>query len=92
MAPMIIESEHFGNLFEFENIAKVDTDGKRKAAEEPDVPSANKRFKESHSHSPDTEKRPVKVVPFPEKVGSPYHTVPLFLLVTDVVAQIARCR
>ncbi|MCJ1402812.1 histone acetyltransferase [Xylographa trunciseda] len=40
---------------------------KRKAAEDPDVPKASKRVKNSHTASPEQEKRSLKVIPFPEK-------------------------
>ncbi len=45
-------------------------DTKRKATDEVDLPSANKRIKSSHSEAPDERKKVVKVVPFPEKVGT----------------------
>ncbi|KAA6415320.1 MAG: histone acetyltransferase [Lasallia pustulata] len=40
---------------------------KRKALDDPDSPSANKRIKNAHTTSPETERKPLKVVPFPEK-------------------------
>ncbi|KAI9817101.1 MAG: histone acetyltransferase [Pycnora praestabilis] len=41
--------------------------GKRKAVDELDLLSANKRVKNSNSGSPDAPVRPAKVIPFPEK-------------------------
>ncbi|KAI4122016.1 MAG: hypothetical protein LQ347_006655 [Umbilicaria vellea] len=41
---------------------------KRKALDDLESPSANKRIKNSHATAPETERRPLKVVPFPEKV------------------------
>ncbi|KAI9806439.1 MAG: histone acetyltransferase [Piccolia ochrophora] len=40
---------------------------KRKASDEPQTPTVTKRVKNSNSHTPDTERKPIKVVPFPEK-------------------------
>ena len=46
------------------------TENKRKAADEPDAPKASKRVKNSHTASPEQEKRSLKVIPFPEKVSA----------------------
>ncbi|KAI4131918.1 MAG: hypothetical protein LQ338_001000 [Usnochroma carphineum] len=40
---------------------------KRKATDPLDDPAASKRIKNSHTASPEAEKKPIKVVPFPEK-------------------------
>lgn len=45
------------------------SDSKRKAVEQPDFAASIKRAKISHTVSPEKEKKPLTVVPFPEKVG-----------------------
>ena len=46
---------------------KLPLDNKRKALDDPDAAKASKRIKNSRTLSPETEKLPVKVIPFPEK-------------------------
>ena len=43
-------------------------DAKRKASEPLDDLAAVKRIKNSHTVTPEADKKPIKVVPFPEKV------------------------
>ncbi|KAL9116506.1 MAG: hypothetical protein Q9187_006968 [Circinaria calcarea] len=40
---------------------------KRKAPDDSDAPTSNKRVKSSHKPSPEIEKKPLKVIPYPEK-------------------------
>jgi hypothetical protein len=51
----------------------LDPGSKRKATEEPNTPSDNKRIKSSHSEEPDTDNIPkmANVIPFPEKASPP---------------------
>lgn len=68
MAPILVESECSYSYLSLRTYSQ-EADGKRKAAHDLDIPGANKRFKDSHSQSPDTDARLLKVIPFPEKVG-----------------------
>ena len=49
-------------------ILTLGVDSKRKAYDESDGPKGSKWVKNSHTASPEQEKRHLKVVPFPEKV------------------------
>lgn len=68
MAPMILEREYKIQLLQ-RTILMPCIDSKRKAVDQPDFPTA-KRIKNSYSHSPEKDKKPINVVPFPEKVGN----------------------
>jgi len=45
-------------------------DGKRKASDASDGPIFKKRIKNSHTVSPEKDKKALNIVPFPEKVRS----------------------
>ena len=75
MAPMAVDQES-NSLKPGDNTNGLSTDNKRKALEEPDdVSSSSKRIKSSHTASPNPEKRPLNVVPFPERVSGLWEPV-----------------
>jgi hypothetical protein len=68
MAPMMLESEYLAKMKH--GHYSSDADNKRKAPEDLDTASiSSKRIKSSHTASPEAQKSPVKVIPFPERVG-----------------------
>lgn len=71
MAPMILESKHLGYSCVLNSIDML-LGSKRKATDPPDDLGTSKRIKNSHTASPEAENKPIKVIPFPEKVGPTY--------------------
>lgn len=68
MAPIILESTSTrGPRSECPTDELIDT--KRKATDSLDDPAVSKRIKNSHTASPEPQKKLINVVPFPEKVG-----------------------
>lgn len=70
MAPMILESTR-SQWQHLKYRADKASDAKRKAIDPPDDLAAIKRIKNSHTASPEAEKKKIKVVPFAEKVKNP---------------------
>lgn len=68
MAPMIIERKSSCHVPSTRRHTDLFADSKRKALDDPGSPSANKRIKNSHPAATEAERKPLKVVPFPEKV------------------------
>lgn len=54
-----------------QDMAKALIETKRKATDGPDDPTSTKRIKNSLTESPERDKKPLKVIPFPEKVRWP---------------------
>ena len=69
MAPMMLDRESH-NIEQIRLAADLHIDNKRKALDDLDSQASPKRAKSSHKALPETEKRAIKVIPFPEKVGS----------------------
>lgn len=67
MAPIVTESKSDGRS-KLLLCSRV-SDGKRKASDQPEDVVLKKRIKNSHTVTPEKEKKPINVVPFPEKVG-----------------------
>lgn len=55
-------------MLSYESVTEEFADSKRKAVDQPDIPTPNKRNKNSHTISPEKEKKTLAIVPFQEKV------------------------